>query len=68
MDDLIPKITDFAQRIDAHILGIAPPAFSQAAAPVAPTPAAHGTVLPGIPDHFRNESRPEGDLYRYDQS
>ena len=38
MDDLIPKITDFAQRIDAHILGIAPPAFSQAAAPVAPTP------------------------------
>ncbi|MBA4396044.1 MAG: hypothetical protein C0394_01445 [Syntrophus sp. (in: bacteria)] len=36
MDDLIPKITDFAQRINAHILGTVPPAFSQAAAPVAP--------------------------------
>lgn len=32
MDDLIPKITDFAQRINAHILGTVP----QAAAPVAP--------------------------------
>jgi len=40
MDDLIPKITDFAKRIDAHILGTAPPAFAQATAPVAaPTPA-----------------------------
>jgi TolB-like protein len=38
MDDLIPKITDFAQRIDAHILGTVPPAFSQAAAPVASPP------------------------------
>jgi TolB-like protein/outer membrane protein assembly factor BamB len=38
MDDLIPKITDFAQRINAHILGTVPPAFSQAAAPVAPAP------------------------------
>jgi len=36
MDDLIPKITDFAQRINAHILGTVPPAFSQATAPVAP--------------------------------
>lgn len=39
MDDLIPKITDFAQRINAHILGTVPPAFSQAAAPVAPVAA-----------------------------
>lgn len=38
MDDLIPKITDFAQRIDAHILGTVPPAFNQAAAPAAPPP------------------------------
>lgn len=36
MDDLIPKITDFAQRINAHILGTVPPAFSQATAPAAP--------------------------------
>jgi TolB-like protein/outer membrane protein assembly factor BamB len=36
MDDLIPKITDFAQRINTHILGGVPAAFSQAAAPVAP--------------------------------
>ncbi len=36
MDDLIPKITDFAQRINAHILGTVPSAFSQAVAPVAP--------------------------------
>jgi TolB-like protein len=28
MDDVIPKINDFAQRIDQHILGIAPSAFS----------------------------------------
>ena len=39
MDDLIPKITDFAQRINAHILGTVPPAFSQATAPVAPAAA-----------------------------
>ena len=39
MDDLIPKITDFAQRINAHILGTVPPALSQATAPVAPTAA-----------------------------
>lgn len=36
MDDLIPKITDFAQRINAHILGTVPAAFSRAAAPSAP--------------------------------
>ncbi len=36
MDDLIPKITDFAQRIHTHILGTVPPAFSQAVAPAAP--------------------------------
>lgn len=39
MDDLIPKITDFAQRINAHILGTVPAAFSQATAPVAPAAA-----------------------------
>ncbi len=39
MDDLIPKITDFAQRINAHILGTVPPALSQATAPVAPAAA-----------------------------
>ena len=36
MDDLIPKITDFAQRINAHILGTVPTAFSQSVAPAAP--------------------------------
>ena len=35
MDDLIPKITDFAQRINAHILGTVPQALSQATAPAA---------------------------------
>jgi TolB-like protein len=30
MDDVIPKINDFAQRIDQHILGIAPSAFAPA--------------------------------------
>jgi TolB-like protein len=28
MDDVIPKINDFAQRIDQHILGVSPPTFS----------------------------------------
>jgi TolB-like protein len=36
MDDLIPKITDFAQRINTHLLGTVPPAFSQSVAPAAP--------------------------------
>ncbi|MFH1079335.1 MAG: VCBS repeat-containing protein [Pseudomonadota bacterium] len=36
MDDLIPKITDFAKRINAHILGTVPSEFNQAAAPVTP--------------------------------
>lgn len=36
MDELIPKVTEFAQRIDAHIRGIAPPA---PASPVAASPA-----------------------------
>jgi TolB-like protein len=39
MDDLIPKITDFAQRINAHILGTVPQASSQATAPAAPAAA-----------------------------
>ena len=30
MDDVIPKINDFAQRIDHHILGIAPSSFGPA--------------------------------------
>jgi TolB-like protein len=30
MDDVIPKINDFAQRIDQHILGIAPSSFGPA--------------------------------------
>ena len=30
MDDVIPKINDFAQRIDQHILGIAPSSFASA--------------------------------------
>jgi TolB-like protein len=30
MDDVIPKINDFAQRIDQHILGIAPSSFAPA--------------------------------------
>lgn len=40
MDDLIPKITDFAQRINAHILGTVPQAFSSSLAPAAPVVAA----------------------------
>jgi TolB-like protein len=46
MDDLIPKITDFAQRINAHILGTVSPALSQATAPAAsppPAPTAQST-------------------------
>ena len=42
MDELIPKVTEFAQRIDAHILGIAPPppaTASPAAAPASPAAA-----------------------------
>lgn len=39
MDDLIPKITDFAKRIDVHILGSTPAAFAQATAPAAPVAA-----------------------------
>ncbi len=27
MDEVIPKITDLAQKMEAHILGVAPPAF-----------------------------------------
>jgi TolB-like protein len=47
MDDLIPKITDFAKRINAHILGTVPPAFSQAAAPVHTSqPRASGVARP----------------------
>ena len=38
MDDLIPKITDFAQRINAHILGTVPPVLNQATAPAAAPP------------------------------
>ncbi|MBN1662865.1 MAG: VCBS repeat-containing protein [Deltaproteobacteria bacterium] len=32
MDDLIPKINDFAQRIDQHILGSIPSAFTETSA------------------------------------
>lgn len=39
MDDLIPKITDFAQRINAHILGTVPPALIQATGPATPAAA-----------------------------
>ncbi len=35
MDDVIPKINDFAQRIDSHILGSIPAAFGTAAPPAA---------------------------------
>jgi TolB-like protein len=38
MDDLIPKITEFAQRIDAHILGTAPPAPAPQTSAPAPPP------------------------------
>jgi TolB-like protein len=31
LDDVIPKINDFAQRIDQHILGTVPPTFSSPA-------------------------------------
>ena len=39
MDELIPKINDFAQRIDAHILGTALPGSSQPVSASAPSPA-----------------------------
>ncbi len=50
MDDLIPKITDFAKRINAHVLGTVPPEFIQAAAPVAP-------VVPAAPPATAQTSR-----------
>ena len=47
MDELIPKISDFAQRIDAHILGTAPPGFN---APVpAPVPSPGPPAQPQPP-------------------
>lgn len=39
MDEVIPKINDFAQRIDSHILGSVPAAFGPAAPPVVAAPA-----------------------------
>ena len=45
MDDVIVKISDFAQRIDQHILGTAAPAAPPAATMVAPT-ATTTTALP----------------------
>ena len=49
MDELIPKVTEFAQRIDAHILGTAPPA---------PAPAAVAAASPaGAPDPKQPVSR-----------
>ena len=45
MDDVIVKISDFAQRIDQHILGTAAPAAPPVAAMVAPT-ATTTTALP----------------------
>jgi len=38
MDELIPKISDFAQRIDAHILGTAPPGFNPPVPAPVPSP------------------------------
>jgi TolB-like protein len=49
MDEVIPKINDFAQRIDSHILGSVPAAFGAAApsAPASTGPA--GTVTTPVP-------------------
>ncbi|MEI8173125.1 MAG: FG-GAP-like repeat-containing protein [Deltaproteobacteria bacterium] len=46
MDDVIPKINDFAQRIDQHILGIAPTssAVSSPVSPQAPSPQEKSTM------------------------
>jgi TolB-like protein len=46
MDDVIPKINDFAQRIDQHILGIAPasPAVSSPVSAQAPSPQEKSTM------------------------
>jgi len=40
MDEVIPKINDFAQRIDAHILGVSPASVQEAQAPSQPAAAA----------------------------
>jgi len=46
MDEVIPKINDFAQRIDAHILGVAPGALQTAEAqPAAPQTAQTAPAL-----------------------
>jgi len=43
LDEVIPKINDFSQRIVQHVLGGTPPASALSAAPSAATPAAPGT-------------------------
>ncbi len=55
MDEVIPKINDFAQRIDSHILGTVPAAFgpaAPAASPAAPAAGA-GTVAAPSPTASR---------------
>ena len=46
MDEVIPKINDFAQRIDAHILGAAPATFEAPSAAAPPPTAAQTTGGP----------------------
>lgn len=46
MDDLIPKVNEFAQRIDAHILGTAPPVAAPPSAAPVPSPGASDQKQP----------------------
>ena len=49
MDEVIPKINDFAQRIDSHILGAVPSAFGAAAPPAAPAAGVAGGAIAQTP-------------------
>lgn len=44
-DEIIPKITDFAKRIDMHILGTVPPSFAPVASTSSVLPPATGQTL-----------------------
>ncbi len=57
MDDVIVKISDFAQRIDQHILGTAAPAAPPLAALVAPT----ATTTTALPQMSSGESTQQKD-------
>jgi TolB-like protein len=53
LDEVIPKINDFSQRIVQHILGITPPATTQGIGSAAPAPTASSAVPPAPPGSSR---------------